>query len=413
MKYSCLALMVMVTVFFSACKKSAKETVSPSNPNALTSALVIPNATTVNSPNLPTSSSANVAPVITTIDNNISYSSGSKIFIPLTANSKTSAIIKGVYVQVKGASSYFDLTLPNGIAASAIYSLPINVSDIVGAGNFIVVLKLYDNAGNISMEYEVSITVTNPSSCGTTKVSGGEGVTSTVFSLPKIAGSLKISYNTYTVPDKIDVFQNGVWMSGTGSSTVRSTLRRPLSCAVATAALGYVGKKSEFNFNYDPSLGQYIEVVVSGCENGGTAWEYTFSCPEQIVTPNKGQGTFNLDGISYSGICFNSVGANCTNTSAFDVTISNNNSGSGYASCVISNIPPQNSGSYPFVLYSGNKDCALVLTADVLSLSPPTKLSASNVTGSVTKTGVNSFTFNESFTDQMGFAHTISGSGSY
>ena len=102
---------------------------------------------------------------------------------------------------------------------------------------------------------------------------------------------MKIQYDTYQVPDKIDVFQNGVWLGGTGPATTRSSLRRALSCGSATAAKGYIGATGTFTFLYDPAKGNSVEVVVSGCEDGGTLWQYTISCPQETPV-----ATFTYDG---------------------------------------------------------------------------------------------------------------------
>ena len=406
--FSLITVLLMSVIWLYSCKKnsSSAASVSPSNPNALTSALVIPNATVVNSPTVPASSASNVAPAITRIDNNISYSAGSQIIIPLTAMSHTTAKITGVYIQVKGATTYFNVPL-NGLTASATYSLPINLPSTIGSGNFVLILEFYDAAGNVSVINEINVTVTQPSSCGVNVVSGGEGITSKKFKMSSTAGAVKISYDTYTVPDKIDVFQNSVWIGGTGPSTQRSTLTRALSCAQASAALGYVGKQSEFNFNYDPSAGQEIEVVISGCENGGTAWEYTFSCPTAPTPVVAGKGNYIADGVSYSGTCISTVSGSCTTSASIDVSIIAASSNS----LQIHNMPTQSSGTYPFVQYTGSNNCALY-TLDV-KLVGSGLIPYSATTGSLTKTGAKSFTFTETYKDQNGTTHSFSGSGSY
>ncbi len=56
--------------------------------------------------------------------------------------------------------------------------------------------------------------------------------------------------------------------------------------------------KSEFLFDYNPSLGTDIEVVVSGCEDGGTKWEYTFSCPGDVSSPYISINTSTISSIA-------------------------------------------------------------------------------------------------------------------
>lgn len=279
------------TLFLSSCSNdgSTEEDpgeVIPPNENNLTEILVIPNGTLVKSANLPTSSSTEEAPVISNIDTNLSYSSGSKIILAADFYSPSKANLKGVYVQVKDSNSYFDVAIDSDIN-NGLISLPIGLPSVVEVNNLVLILKFYDKSGKISAITEINVTITKPDNCGKTKVSGGHGVTSNIFTLPETSGQVKISYETYTVKDKIDVFQNGIWIGGTGSSTERTTLRRALNCSAATEDLGYVGEKGEFLFEYNPALGKEIEVVVSGCEMGGTKWEYEFSCPGDFTPEVK------------------------------------------------------------------------------------------------------------------------------
>ena len=269
------------SIFITPSTVTPSSEVSPSNPNSISSILVFPGATIVDSIALPTSSVTG-APVISNFDKNVSYAAGSKIIIPLDVSASTA--ITGVYVQVKGASTYFDIPINTSTSVGTV-SFPFDLSSLVGEGTFIIILKFYDANKNTSASCEVSITVTKPANCGITRVSGGQGLTSNLFKVPNIAGKIKIGYETFTVKDKIDVFQSGNWIAGTGPVTDRNTLRKALNCTEATEIKGYVGKKSEFLFDYNPVFGTDIEVVVSGCEDGGTKWEYTFSCPGDVKEP--------------------------------------------------------------------------------------------------------------------------------
>jgi hypothetical protein len=377
------------------------DSISPSNADALTEVLVIPNAEVVNSPNLPPSSSPSVAPAVNHVDTNISYSAGGQIIIPSDVNSPVTANIAGVYIQVKGASTYFDVPI-NAATFNGTFSIPVNLPLEVGDGDFTLILKFYDTNGNISAITEVNIHVTQPTNCNTTKVSGGQGLTSNIFQVGNNSGMITISYDTFTVKDKIDVFQNGVWLGGTGPSTVRGTLRRPLSCNAATEALGYVGQNSQFVFAYNPGAGNDIEVVVSGCENGGTAWEYTFSCPETV---QPGNGTFILNGSSFTGICQGTQSGQCTAESGKNVTLINSG---GSKSVILYNMPLASSGSTSLVYFDTANCQPYIIVNDNGIYSART-----NLTGSIVKTGANSFTFSTTFTDYDDIQRSISGSGSY
>ena len=258
--------------------EETEQPVNPSESEKLSEVLEFANAKVVKNGSLPQSSATADAPVISHFDKSISYTAGSKVILP--ANVTANSPITGVYVQVKGALHYYDVPVTgvvNGIA-----SLPFNLPTAIGEGTFVLILKYYDANKKISASFEITVTITKPSSCGVTKVSGGQGLTSNIFKLSSTTGKIKISYNTFVVKDKIDVFQNGVWIGGTGMQTDRAVLRKALDCSVATENKGYVGMQSAFLFDYDSSLGTDIEVVVSGCEDGGTRWEYTFSCPGDI-----------------------------------------------------------------------------------------------------------------------------------
>nr|WP_295932057.1 hypothetical protein [uncultured Dyadobacter sp.] len=259
-------------------QEQTDDPVNPSNANQLSRSLHIAGAARIEGAVLPVSSSAADAPVVVNYDQSIAYSSGSTVILP--ADISASAGIVGVYIQVKGSTHYYDVPISRQI--NDVTSVPIDLSSLVVEGSFILICKYYDANRKISAANEIKVTVTKPANCATTKVSGGQGLTSNIFKLGNASGKIRINYDTYVVKDKIDVFQKGVWIGGTGPQTDRSTLRKALTCNVATEAGGYVGKKSAFVFDYEPALGSDIEVVVSGCENGGTLWQYTFSCPGDI-----------------------------------------------------------------------------------------------------------------------------------
>jgi hypothetical protein len=303
-----IIVLVLLTLLTANCSKSEKdtpnpgsgtnnpkaETVDPKNANGLTEALVIPNAKVVNQPTLPATSASAVAPVVKNTDQTISYSAGSQIILPVDVSNPTSANIAGVYMQINGSTSYYQVPIPTSTPSGTV-AIPINIPDNVANGQFQITYKFYDAGGNVSAPQVITISVTPTENCDRTKVSGGEGLTSTVFRLKDKPGVVKIEYDTYSVPDKIDVYQNGVWLGGTGPKTERTTLRKALSCGVATASQGYIGAAGEFIFTYDPTKGDKVEVVVSGCENGGTAWKYTIACPQDIPV-----GTFVFDGKTYT-----------------------------------------------------------------------------------------------------------------
>lgn len=251
--------------------------VDPENSSQLSSVLIIPGSTRLQGTLPPTSNNSN-QPNITRSEESIAYSPGSQVLLPIDYQAANGSNIVEVVFTIIGANEYF--SIPTSSAGSnGTIVLPLNMPDNMSDGEFCVEVKLIDGNGLVSSEKRICVSITQPLACDLKKISGGEGITSTQHSMNGDVGTVKVDYETFTVKDKIDVFQNGVWIAGTGVFTDRASIRTALNCAQATEAQGYVGQNSEFLFGYDPILGGDVEVVVSGCENNGTAWNYTASCP--------------------------------------------------------------------------------------------------------------------------------------
>lgn len=95
-----------------------------------------------------------------------------------------------------------------------------------------------------------------PQPCGESTNSGGAGVTSTRHSLGVTPGTVVINYNMLSVPDKMDVYYDGVLVATTG---------------------GYVSGTGSVSFEYDATGPDWCRVVVTG--PSGTVWFYTLECP--------------------------------------------------------------------------------------------------------------------------------------
>lgn len=219
----------------SSATNTSTTSVDPADANALTAVLEVPGATTVNGP-LPSSSPSPDSPRITRSEENISYSPGSQILLPVDYQANN-ANISSIVFAVSGADSYYQVPL-SGSNPSGTAVLPVNLPSQVSNGQFCVDVKLVDSNGLVGTEQTICITVQQPLACDSTRVSGGEGLTSTLHTMGGSVGSVRVDYETYTVKDKIDVFQNGQWITGTGPATDRSSIRTALTCAQATEALG-------------------------------------------------------------------------------------------------------------------------------------------------------------------------------
>lgn len=97
-----------------------------------------------------------------------------------------------------------------------------------------------------------------PKPCGTTTASGGPGVTRTRHGLGPSPGLVRIDYEMYSIPDRLDCYYQGVLVATTG---------------------GPVSNSGTLTWAFDPGPAdpQWCLVVVTGPL--GTAWQYTLYCP--------------------------------------------------------------------------------------------------------------------------------------
>jgi hypothetical protein len=89
--------------------------------------------------------------------------------------------------------------------------------------------------------------------------SGGQGVTRTRHALGHDPGLVRITFDMYSIPDRLDCFYKGVLVATTG---------------------GLVSGTGEVSWIYTPGPGdpQWCLVIVSAPQSG-TAWQYTIYCP--------------------------------------------------------------------------------------------------------------------------------------
>ena len=161
-------------------------------------------------------------------------------------------------------------------------SIPSNVSD----GKFILKIILVGANGCVAGTsiLTIPIEVGQPLACNSGNIEGYEGITQNVHLLEGKSGKVLITYNNRVAPDRIDVYLDGKWIAGTGTSIVP-----PPPISTCNGALpGFTGGEGSFLFNVGTNNKQ-VQVYVSGCtgrytENGndisGTAWSYKFSCPQ-------------------------------------------------------------------------------------------------------------------------------------
>ncbi|MCF6307501.1 MAG: hypothetical protein L3J09_06055 [Flavobacteriaceae bacterium] len=78
---------------------------------------------------------------------------------------------------------------------------------------------------------------------------GSDGLTIFTCDLGQTSGNVTINYDTYSIPDRIDLFYNGAWIDGTGSALGQNQFPPVMDCS-GTIVDGYVGETCSFNFNY-------------------------------------------------------------------------------------------------------------------------------------------------------------------
>jgi hypothetical protein len=117
-------------------------------------------------------------------------------------------------------------------------------------------------------------------------------------------GWITIDYDTYTVPDRIDVRYNNKWVASTGSVLSGNSPPTKL-CSSVTAGDGFIGAKGSFKIFYDGKVSKKLDIYVSGCLEGGTLWEFKVrECPTTWYTGLPDcpcRYNPNIDGTNESG----------------------------------------------------------------------------------------------------------------
>jgi len=271
-----LLLIISLASVPSSCKKDSTtvDSIKTTNSNGLQAILTIPNGSLATG-TLPAASTGTSIPVISNFQPSASTSSGYQLLLPFQYTSSNGW--KYIYLQIIGATNgYFKITNPTTSTNSGTVAIPINIPGQVLKGSFTIQFTLVDANGLVAIYVQTIIVIRDALKCVNASNSGSEGLTFTQVDMGTKSGSVTLSYDTYTVPDRMDIFQGSTWMGGTGINP--GSLIPPL-CNCSSVLPGFVGKNSTITFNYNPSNGRIITIVVSGCLGGGTAWIWSLSCP--------------------------------------------------------------------------------------------------------------------------------------
>jgi len=205
----------------------------------------------------------------------VGVTAGNTVILPILYSLDTE--IQKVLIQVEGAEGYISVSLTScsTTVASGNYGyISIGIPKSIDDGSFRIRYLIQDGSGCYSNLVNTIINVNNDiKTCSNAYASGNDGLTFTTIELGKVSGEVNIYYNTYTIPDRIDIYQGNELITGTGTNPYCPI--PPLCyCSDATIEDGFVGKTGNFVFNFNASKGSTITVVVSGCLAGGTAWEW-------------------------------------------------------------------------------------------------------------------------------------------
>ena len=114
-------------------------------------------------------------------------------------------------------------------------------------------------------------------------ISGRDGISVHTYSLGDTPGFVEIKFDTYIIPDRIDIRYNREWVRSTGKLLDKNTPSPPIKeCDQVTSEEGFVGESGTFHMFYDPNISKKLDIYVSGCLGGGTVWEYSITdCPRE------------------------------------------------------------------------------------------------------------------------------------
>ncbi len=271
---------ISTVLLFTACLKYGDETivlegkaiktdtVDINDPNSVQNSLVFTNET-FNRGSFPNSTSGNNS--LSNSQSSIAVNNGNTLTLPIIYNSSSEPQI--IHLQVVGATNgYYSVTPTVVQNANGYCYIEFDIPDYIENGYFEIIISVEYADGTISNQIQTTINITDVViNCENAYVSGSSGLTFTNLQLGTTSGNVSIVYDTYSAPDRIDIYQQGTWLTGTGENP-NSPI--PPMCDCDSPLPGFVGENSTLNFNYNPVNGRTIIVVVSGCLPDGTAWEW-------------------------------------------------------------------------------------------------------------------------------------------
>jgi len=150
-KYFFVASLSLVSILLPSCGDDDKEEplllINPGDPNALSAAITIQGATTVNG--APPAPSAAGAPVLTPAITSTTSSNGSSTPVVFTFGGGGAPT--GAYVQVVGANTYFNVPISNPTSATAgSITIPVGLPANLDEGDFELAYRMFGTGGMVS-----------------------------------------------------------------------------------------------------------------------------------------------------------------------------------------------------------------------------------------------------------------------
>ena len=200
------------------------------------------------------------------------------IFLPFEYEVSSHADrISDIFVQITGANTFWRIEKYN-TALSGQIILSVKIPSKMTSGEFRVNYRIQDDMGIVSNVLETTVRIVEVANCADLFVEGHDGLTTRSVDLGPNPGRVRITYDMYSVPDRLDVFYGGQWVGGTGPAIPFG--QAPPIDVCYTGTPGYIGGSNFFDITYDPNVSRRLDLYVSGCLGGGTAWIVWVECPQ-------------------------------------------------------------------------------------------------------------------------------------
>ncbi|MDR1343689.1 MAG: hypothetical protein LBK18_10625 [Prevotellaceae bacterium] len=274
--FTVVALMLATALVVSCTDEGGDTLVLPppvvdiNNPNDVQKSIGVSNGSITNGA-LPDASPGNIN--LSTSIGSTTVNSGGKLVLPILYGGASG--VDQVYIQVQGADgSYYAVSPTVAASDDGYYYISISMPAGLTNGKFTFRYNVKDKSGSVSNVTSTVVEITDEvASCSNSHKEGSSGLTFATLSLGNTRGAVTIAYETYGIPDRIDVYQGERWVTGTGSDPGSPV---PPMCNCNAPKPGFVStsRVQQLQFDYEPSKGRNIIVVVSGCLGSGTAWEW-------------------------------------------------------------------------------------------------------------------------------------------